>query len=131
MQLTALVARSLRLSLFASLSLMVVTGGCGSDAGDNAVEVAKACGQQKCPTGTAFAEKRAVTTGSDISGGFNPATYSADGAYKRFGTGECEYVCSVIQACPMGTFPFITETCFTCAAIAADGMTVVQPQNCK
>ncbi len=94
--------------------------GCG-DPGADAVEVAKACGQQRCPVGTALRESRSVTTGSDISGGYDPVTYKADGAYKRLGSGQCEYICQLIQPCPDGTFPVITEDCFTCGAIGSGG----------
>jgi len=99
---------------------VLLPAGCG-DPGADAVEGAKSCGQQRCPVGTAPHESRGVTSGSDISGGYDPATYKAEGAYKRMGSGNCEYICQVTQACPNGTFPVITEACFTCAAIASDG----------
>ncbi len=98
----------------------VVVGGACSDAGADAVKGAEACGEQKCPVGTAQEERASVTSGTDISGGYDPATYKAEGAYSRMGTGSCEYICRVIQACPDGFFPVITETCFTCGAILPD-----------
>lgn len=90
--------------------------GC-SDPGEDARAVAESCGQQECPVGTAFRESRSVTSGVDISGGYDPATYKADGAYQKLGAGDCEYVCQVINSCPDGTFPVITKDCFTCTAI--------------
>ncbi len=68
----------------------------------------------------------------DVSAGFNPATYDADGAFASFGMGDCEYYCSVIQACPEDTFPVITEDCFTCGVVTYDsaGEPVISQGNC-
>ena len=44
------------------------------------------------PPGTPSASSAA---GYDVSLGFDPATYEADGAFKSFGEGECTYACEV------------------------------------
>lgn len=94
----------------------VATAGCG-DPSEDARAVAESCGKQECPVGTAYRESRSIVSGVDISGGYDPATYEADGAYKKMGSGDCEFLCQVINACPDGTFPVITADCFTCTAI--------------
>lgn len=93
---------------------------CG-DPAEKAAEAASGCGKRSCPSGTRPEETRALDASSDISGGYDPATYKAEGAYKRSGSGSCEYACVVTQACPEGTFPIINEECFTCGAISDDG----------
>jgi hypothetical protein len=102
--------------------------GC-SDPSEDAKDVALACGERECPVGTLFHEKRSFSGGYDISGGYDPATYKAEGAYKTMGEGSCEYVCQVMQPCPtegQTTFPYITATCFTCVAVLSDN-TLAQP----
>lgn len=81
---------------------------CG-DPAEKAAEAASGCGKRSCPSGTRPEETRALDASSDISGGYDPATYKAEGAYKRSGSGSCEYACVVTQACPEGTFPIINE----------------------
>lgn len=79
------------------------------------------CGAQECPVGTAFSEYRADREGFDLSAGLDPATYSGEVAFSTFGESECAYQCETINPCPADTFPVITETCFTCGLITADG----------
>lgn len=111
------------------VAVCVVCGSaCGEDPIDAAESVAGSCGEQACPVGTAFKESRSITAGYDISGGIDPAEYQAEGAFARFGEGECEYACEVIQACPEGTFPVITADCFTCGVLNAEGE--VQQGSC-
>jgi hypothetical protein len=98
-----------------------------SDPGEDARAIAESCGQQKCPAGTAVTEMRSISGGTDVSGSFDPSTYQAAGAYAKFGTGECQYACVVIQPCPPDSYPAITETCFRCGPLDATGMSVVAP----
>jgi hypothetical protein len=106
--------------LIVLVALSVTAGGCG-DPGEDAKEVASSCKNQSCPAGTAQTNKASVQGSSDISGGYDPATYKAEGAYKRMGSGSCEYICQVFSPCPDSTFPVITQTCFTCGLILPDG----------
>lgn len=94
--------------------------GCGDEV-DAAKEVAESCGEQACPVGTAFREVRSLSGGTDITAGVDVATYDGEGAYTRFGMGDCEYACEVINACPEQTFPVITAECFTCGTLDAEG----------
>jgi hypothetical protein len=100
---------------------------------DNGTEAAGECGDQECPVGTAFYQSANSMLSYDISLGFNPATYEADGAFASFGSGSCEYYCSVIAPCPDGTFPVITADCFTCGIIDYDneGNPTVQQGDCS
>jgi hypothetical protein len=111
----------------ALLIMLSSSSGC-SDPSEDAKEVATSCGTQKCPPGTAFHQKANFSGSYDISGGYDPATYKAEGAYKTMGSGSCEYVCEVMQPCPENpaTFPYITEKCFTCVAILSNN-TLGQP----
>jgi hypothetical protein len=95
-------------------------------------EAAALCGMQECPVGTSFSESRTSMMTYDIALGFNAMTYDADGAFKSFGSGSCEYFCGVIQACPEDTFPVITDSCFTCGTVTYDsaGEPVVSQGNC-
>lgn len=52
-------------------------------------------------------------------------TFQAEGAYQRFGEGDCEYACQLLQACPENSFPVITLECFTCGPLDATGTRVV------
>lgn len=99
--------------------IIALVAGCGEEI-EAAKEVAQSCGQQTCPAGTAQRESRGFSGGTDISGGVDPDNYSADGAFARFGKGECEYVCEVINPCPDGTFPVLTTECFTCGTLDAE-----------
>jgi hypothetical protein len=119
--------RWLRRSGAAVLLVFLLPAAC-SDPSEDAKEVAQSCGQQKCPVGTLFHEKKSFNGSYDVSGGYDPATYKAEGAYKTMGSGSCEYVCAVMQACPESppTFPYITEKCFTCVAVLSDN-TLGQP----
>lgn len=101
--------------------LAVSALGC-SDPVAAAADVAGSCGKQTCPAGTTPKESRTLSASNDVSAGYNPATYSADGAYKRYGSGSCEYACEVDQPCPANTFPVITQSCFTCGAVTSDGI---------
>lgn len=78
------------------------------------------CETPQCPAGTTPVEAEAVSGRTDVSLGYNPSTYEADGAFTRLANGECVSYCQVIQPCPMETFPVISEGCFTCGAILAD-----------
>lgn len=86
-----------------------------------AEDVANSCGSQECPVGTAFSEYRAVREGFDLDADIDPLEYSGEVAFSTQGEGECRYTCETINACPEDTFPVITEDCFTCGAITADG----------
>ncbi len=94
--------------------------GC-SDPVAGAQNVAMSCGERPCPTGTTFHESRSFSGGTDVSAGYMPGTNTVSGAFSRFGMGDCEYICSAIQDCPMDTFPVISDSCFTCAAILPSG----------
>lgn len=107
---------------------LLFVASCG-DPVEDAADVAKSCGDQACPVGTAPKELASVSASYEISGGYDPTTYAADGAYKRMGTGKCEYACQVIAPCPESTFPVISATCFTCATINAQGQ--VQQGSCQ
>lgn len=113
--------RCLRWSGAAALLVFLVPAGC-SDPSKDAKEVAQSCGERKCPVGTLFHEKKSFSGSYDISGGYDPATYKAEGAYKTMGSGSCEYVCALMQPCPENppTFPYITEKCFTCVTVLSD-----------
>ena len=93
-----------------------------SEPADEAALVASSCGSRECPAGTTVRESRSLDASDDISAGYDPATYSGEGAYKRYGSGSCEYACEVNQPCPEGTFPVITKSCFTCGAITSEGI---------
>lgn len=109
----------LLLRITACLALLPSTG-CEDEIAA-AREVAQSCGQQTCPAGTAQIERRSIMGGTDITGGVDPETFSGDGAYARFGNGDCEYICQVINACPQNTFPVITTECFTCGVLNERG----------
>ena len=108
---------------FFSIVLVMASLGC-KQAGQTALEGAKACGDQECPVGTAFAEFRSVREGFELDVGFDPKTYSGEVAFKNFGEGECTYTCETINACPVDTFPVIREDCFTCGVVNANGEVV-------
>jgi hypothetical protein len=93
-----------------------------SDPAEKAGQTANACGMRSCPSGTRPEETRMLDASNDISGGYDPATYKAEGAYKRSGSGACEYACVVTQPCPEGTFPVIGTDCFTCGTVTDDGV---------
>ncbi len=111
----------------APLLLLAGLYACG-DPAEEAGDVAKSCGQQACPAGTRVVETRSLDASNDISGGYDPVTYKADGAYQRMASGSCEYACEVIQACPAGSFPIITRECMKCAPIEG---TTVKPVACS
>lgn len=121
------VFRFLRAGSSASLLGILVLCAC-SDPSEDAKDVANSCGKRPCPVGTLFHEKKSFSGSYDISGGYDPATYKAEGAYKTMGSGSCEYVCEVMQPCPTSpaTFPYITEKCFTCVVVLSDN-TLGQP----
>jgi hypothetical protein len=104
----------------ACISALLASWSCG-DPATKAGETASACGRRECPSGTRPEETRSLDASNDISGGYDPATYKAEGSFKRSGSGSCEYACVVIQPCPNGTFPIIGEDCFTCGNIKEDG----------
>lgn len=105
----------------ACISALLASWSCG-DPATKAGETASACGRRECPSGTRPEETRSLDASNDISGGYDPATYKAEGSFKRSGSGSCEYACVVIQPCPEGTFPIIGEECFTCGNILENGM---------
>ena len=104
-----------------ALATVFVVSAATTIACSDGTEAAALCGAQECPVGTAFSETRTSAMTYDISGGFDPLTYDAEGSFKSFGTGSCEFFCSVIQACPDGTFPVITKSCFTCGILIDEG----------
>lgn len=87
-------------------------------------EAAAMCGDYVCPIGTAPRELRQVEGGYEIGASIDVTKYQADGAYKVFGEGSCEYACEVMQPCNEGTFPVITKDCFTCGTMNAQGQVV-------
>lgn len=104
----------------ACISALLASWSCG-DPATKAGETASSCGKRSCPSGTRPEETRSLDASNDIGGGYDPATYKAEGSFKRSGSGACEYACVVIQPCPDGTFPIIGEECFTCGNILDDG----------
>lgn len=104
-----------------ALLVLVVLVGC-KPADKNAA--AESCGEQGCPVGTAWEEYRAVREGFEVSAGADPKSYGGEVAFKHFGEGECAWTCVTINACPDTTFPVITESCFTCGTVNAQGEVV-------
>ena len=104
-----------------SAGALLLLGAACTDPIQSAEDIANSCGKQDCPVGTAFREIREVQGGYDISAGFDPSTYSADGAFQSMGSGSCSYACEVINPCPEKTFPVITQTCFTCGVVNSAG----------
>ncbi len=96
---------------------VVALGACNKDSKLNEQD----CGSQECPVGTAFAEYRADRAGFDLSAGADPKTYSGEVAFSTFGESECTYQCTTINPCPDSTFPVITNSCFTCGLLNAEG----------
>lgn len=94
------------------LLVLLTLAACG-----NPQKTAEACGEQECPVGTAFYESREVVEGIEIDASFDPKTYAGELAFKRMGEGSCEYYCQTIEPCDEGTFPVITEDCFTCGVV--------------
>lgn len=109
----------MRLVLF---SLTLSTAAC---LGVDATETSGQCMARECPAGTAPKELREVSGSYDIGLGFDPLSYKAEGAFKTFGEGKCEYACQLIQACPDRTFPVMTQACFTCGVLTSSN-TVAQ-----
>lgn len=95
--------------------------GCG-----NPQKTAESCGLQECPVGTLFYESREVVEGIDIAAAYDPATYSGELAFSRVGEGRCEYYCQTMEPCDEGTFPVITEDCFTCGVVNQESGDVSQ-----
>lgn len=100
------------------LTLVVLASGCPKE-----VE----CGEQGCPIGTAPEEYQANRQGYDVDLSADPKTYSGEVAFKTFGEAECQYQCVAIFTCSPDQYPFITESCYACAALTADGE-IVQPE---
>lgn len=77
---------------------------------------------QPCPAGTARVDSSQAKLGVDLSLGLDLSSYSVtDRVFKRFGEGNCEYACEVLQPCPEGLYPYMSAECFTCSTADADG----------
>ena len=98
--------------------LLLYISACGDP---KAGDIASQCGEKTCPVGTTYEEYRSMRDGYDIDLAVDPTTYSGELAFKNFEEGECKWTCVLIQGCPEGTFPVISEDCFTCGAITDDG----------
>jgi len=82
------------------------------------------CGKvETCPVGTVIEEYRESREGYEVSGDVSGdySEYEGGIAFRRFESGSCEWACVAIQECPDPTFPVITEDCFTCGTVNADG----------
>jgi hypothetical protein len=110
-------------SIFVSLFVGAagLPGSACSDPIQAAEDIARACGDQPCPVGTTFRERRDISSGHDISAGFDPATCEAGGAFRSTGTGACEPARVGIDPCPWNTFPVVTDACFTCGVVSSAG----------
>jgi len=75
---------------------------------------------EECPIGTAIAKSAEITEAIDLDLGVDPSTYAGELAFKRVGEGSCEMECITIEPCDEGTFPVITEDCFTCGLVSAE-----------
>ena len=82
------------------------------------------CGKvETCPVGTSIEEYRESREGFEVSGDLSSdlSEYEGGVAFRHFTNGSCEWACVAIQECPDPTFPVITEDCFTCGTVNADG----------
>lgn len=75
------------------------------------------CGDRACPAGTYHDNYSANRTGFDLSATADVKTYSGGVAFKNMGEGECRFTCVLMQPCPEGSVPVMTETCATCAVV--------------
>lgn len=103
----------------AVLGLAVLLTSCGGGA-----EVAASCGTFACPAGTAPVATASASQGFDVSGSVDPEAYDGGVAIRYFGFGACSYACEAYAACPSGTWPVLTQSCFTCATVNDDGEAV-------
>jgi hypothetical protein len=92
----------------------------------NPNEAASNCLEQQCPVGTAPALESEIRQAIDLDVAFDPVTYSGELAYKSVGEGSCALDCLTIEPCDEGTFPVITETCFTCGLVNPETGSVEQ-----
>lgn len=80
-------------------------------------KIAEECDASVCPVGTAPAESRALEGAIDLDLAFDPTTYAGEVAFKEISNGSCSVLCATIEPCDEGTFPVITEDCFTCGVV--------------
>ena len=99
---------------------VVFTIACKVDGGDADAD----CGDQVCPAGTAFevyAESRVgINLTASGSAGID-GNASGQLGYANYGEGECRYSCVAFAACPDGTWPVISNECYTCALLDDNG----------
>ncbi|HCH65616.1 MAG TPA: hypothetical protein DFR83_22625 [Deltaproteobacteria bacterium] len=90
-----------------------VIGACGLGKDD------ERCATAGCPVGTGLEEVRSLRAGErDVSDGSDPPVGISGGRGVAFFEDEvCAWTCSAISECPSGTWPVITEDCFTCAIL--------------
>lgn len=93
----------------------VVGGGCTGGADSP-------CAPPSCPAGTRPVALSASKNAIDVSTYASPRTWSGGIGYKTFGERSCQVACVATQACPAGTFPVITQNCFTCGQVVGDGV---------
>ena len=82
------------------------------------------CGVLSCPAGTTPVASASEASGTAIEGSLDPTSWSGGLAYRQFGEGECSLTCETIQACPEGSWPVISASCFTCASLDSEGNVV-------
>lgn len=75
------------------------------------------CGERACPAGTFHENYSANRVGFEVDTNVDVKTYSGGVAFRNMGSGECRFTCVLMQPCPEGTFPVMTEECATCAVV--------------
>ncbi len=105
---------------------LLLVGACGDvERSHTGVPSATDCATApECPVGTILVGSISSKGGSDVSGGYDPSSYVAEGAYTPVGDVSCDWGCEVIAPCPEGQFPVITDDCYTCGLIDEDGEVV-------
>lgn len=87
---------------------------------------AENCLEVTCPVGTAPALSSELKSAIDLDLAFDPVTYAGELGFKTVGEGSCALQCLTIEPCDEGTFPVITEGCFTCGLVNAESGEVDQ-----
>lgn len=95
-----------------AVALLLLAAACG-----DTNQAASNCLDVMCPVGTAPRLESELSEAIDLDVAFDPVTYAGEVAFKRVGEGSCEILCATIEPCDEGTFPVITEDCFTCGFV--------------
>ena len=96
------------------------------DTTNKGMAAASGCDGAACPVGTSLEEARSVSsTERDVSDGAGPSGGESGGkGFSLMSEGSCSYACVADSPCPTGTWPVITEDCFTCALLDSDGQVI-------